>query len=389
MERALYDPVDGYYVSTTDRPTRIRRLPDRAGAPSDLRSDAGRPGRRDVAAARRARGVRPSRIRCWIRSAVRVASSTASFEPARRSLTPSVTTRSTLPGNARSSWNASCRSGTPGSWCNQRARRHHDNNGVVIANEYVDALPVHRVIRLNGELREIHVDLARRCVRRGRGATDGRSPRDMVQRRGRGAGRRSARRGRTSRCSTGCARWPRTARARLRARDRLRGGGARAVRTCAAERHDPSVPGHTVSSDVLSGIGERDITSHVDFDALERQARASGLDSCRASPRATSSCSRAASTTRTQQARAEAEYRLGQLHDASLSGAAPASIPTRWAATWSTCWPRNAPIDPPLRGFSALLGTGEARRGSGAARVRFHSTCRPIPERDHSGADRH
>ena len=33
-----------------------------------------------------------------------------------------------------------------------------------------------------------------------------------------------------------------------------------------------------VSSDVLSGPGTRDITSHVDFDALERSARACGLE---------------------------------------------------------------------------------------------------------------
>ena len=30
--------------------------------------------------------------------------------------------------------------------------------GVVLANEFLDALPVHRVIELNGALREIHVD---------------------------------------------------------------------------------------------------------------------------------------------------------------------------------------------------------------------------------------
>ncbi len=35
--------------------------------------------------------------------------------------------------------------------------------------------------------------------------------------------------------------------------------------------------GHQVSSDVLSDPGSRDITSHVDFDALERQARSCGL----------------------------------------------------------------------------------------------------------------
>src|SRR3979411_1406044 len=64
------------------------------------------------------------------------------------------------------------------------------------------------------------------------------------------------------------------ARARRRARDRLRISGARLHPTPARRGH----PRHTAHGDVFARPGLEDMTAHVDFSALAAAARESGLE---------------------------------------------------------------------------------------------------------------
>jgi len=149
--------------------------------------------------------------------------------------------------------------------------------GVVLANEFLDALPVHRVIQLNGELREIHVDW--RDGRFAEVAGPLTNERLVTWFADRDVQLAEAQRAEVNLAMLD---WIRDVSSNL-------GHGYVVVVDYGAAAQDlygPTRPTGTirafrsqrVSGDVLSGVGERDITSHVDFDALERDARARGLD---------------------------------------------------------------------------------------------------------------
>ncbi len=147
--------------------------------------------------------------------------------------------------------------------------------GVVLANELLDALPFHGVVRRGGDLREVAVDWADgRFVQREIDLTDDRlrmvdDPIPLPE-------------GQRAEFSLATDEWLREVavdlqlgyvlifdyalpQAELYAPSRAE-GTARAFR------------GHHVSSDVLAGVGRQDITAHVNLDALVRGATAAGFD---------------------------------------------------------------------------------------------------------------
>jgi SAM-dependent MidA family methyltransferase len=148
--------------------------------------------------------------------------------------------------------------------------------GVVVANEFLDALPVHRVIWLNGGLREIHVDWRNGQFTEVAGPlTDDRLAAWFVD------GKIELAENQRAEVNLKMLDWLGDVERQL-----MRGyvmvidyGAA------AADLYGPARAGGTirafsdqrVSSDVLTDPGSRDITSHVDFDALERSARARGF----------------------------------------------------------------------------------------------------------------
>ena len=149
--------------------------------------------------------------------------------------------------------------------------------GVVLANEFLDALPVHRVVQRGSTLRELFV-----------AQVDGR----FVEVEGAPATERlvswfadggiELADGQRTEVNLAMADWTeRVARGLVRGYVLVIDYGATAKRL-----YDPAIrpdgtlrafAGQRVSGDVLSGVGRRDITAHVDFDALERAARAAGL----------------------------------------------------------------------------------------------------------------
>jgi SAM-dependent MidA family methyltransferase len=147
--------------------------------------------------------------------------------------------------------------------------------GVVLANEFLDALPFHRVVRQQGELRETRVDWdGNRFVELAADVSNDRllavdDPLRLPD-------------GHCAEMSLAIGEWLREA-----AQDLERGyvlmfdyalpqadlylpsrseGTARAFR------------GHHVSSELLGAVGHQDLTAHVNLDALERDARAAGFD---------------------------------------------------------------------------------------------------------------
>jgi SAM-dependent MidA family methyltransferase len=149
--------------------------------------------------------------------------------------------------------------------------------GTVIANEFVDALPVHRVICMNDQLRELYVDWRdERLVEVAGPLTDERLDRSFTQ-----AGVSLAE-GHRAEVNLRMLDWV------DEVASSLNRGFVIVIDYGAttADLYDGSRPtgtirafsGNRVSADVLSEPGMRDITAHVDFDALERQARAAGLD---------------------------------------------------------------------------------------------------------------
>lgn len=148
--------------------------------------------------------------------------------------------------------------------------------GAVVGNEFLDALPVHRVVRQAGTLRELHV-----------GWTDGRFVdvvgelsderlRERLER-----DRVDLPEGQQAEVCLAMVDWLGEVHRELEcgyvllidyglAQADLR-SAARATGTLRAFR------GQHVSSDVLSGAGKQDITAHVDLDALEAEAQSAGF----------------------------------------------------------------------------------------------------------------
>ncbi len=231
------------------------------------------------------------------------------------------------------------------------AERENRLSGVVIANEFLDALPVHRVIKLNGELREIHVDwIDGRFVEVAGPLTDDRLAPWFAD-----AGVELDENQRAEVNLAMLAWVAELARVIERGYALIIDYGA-----TAADLYGPSRPTGTirafaanrVSSDVLSDPGTRDITSHVDFEAVERQARAVGL--VVAGQRKSNEFLLACGLDDTyQQARAETDddwdgalnlrSAIQRLLDSNALGGYLVEVLAK-----------DVPADPPLRGFAQL-----------------------------------
>lgn len=149
--------------------------------------------------------------------------------------------------------------------------------GVVLGNELLDALPVHRVARVEGELRELYV-----------GWSGGRFvdvPGDLSDQRLHDRLERDPvplPEGQQAEVSLATADWLAEVHRHLEhgyvllidygLRQADLRSARRATGTLRAFR------GQHVSSDALSGVGRQDITAHVDLDALEADARAAGFE---------------------------------------------------------------------------------------------------------------
>lgn len=148
--------------------------------------------------------------------------------------------------------------------------------GAAIANEYVDALPVQRVVHRGGRLHELRVGWANgRFVDVPTDVQDDRLSAWIS------AANVSLADGQVVEVNLAMLDW-----LKVLGTDLERGaalvldygagetdllGGSRPTGTLRAFR------GQHVSSDVLTAVGHQDITAHVDFDALERGARQAGL----------------------------------------------------------------------------------------------------------------
>jgi SAM-dependent MidA family methyltransferase len=150
--------------------------------------------------------------------------------------------------------------------------------GVVLANEVLDALPVHRVRQLGGALRELAVDVSEDgefvevAVEPTTPALDGRLADEGIE----------LVEGQTAEICLGLDEWIATAAAPLR------GGLVLLIDYGypAAELYDPvrrpdgtlrAYVRHQVSDDPFRYVGRQDLTAHVDVTAVERAAHAAGL----------------------------------------------------------------------------------------------------------------
>jgi len=148
--------------------------------------------------------------------------------------------------------------------------------GVVLANEFLDALPVHLVVRERNDLREIHVDWQDgRFVERVGELSDSRlstwfsdSGVELLD-------------GQRAEASLAMLDWVSSIGSQLeRGFAIVIDYGASSTELYAAHRMTGTLRafrGQHVSSDVLSAVGHQDITAHVDFDALQRAALGADL----------------------------------------------------------------------------------------------------------------
>ena len=277
MDLALYDPAGGYYRATDGSAGPGRRLPDRAGAASGVRLGTRRPSRGCLAAARRAEPVR----RCASTARGRGRWSSPSSTGSSRTGSPLLDALAYDPVEVE-----------PGRLAAIDARlsergaaglrlgpddRHGPVTGVVLANEVLDALPVHRVRWRGDRLVEIAVGLEDGAfvdvetapstpALAARLADEGV---DLVD-------------GQTAEICLGVDRWvAETAAGLERGLLLLIDYGAPA-----SELYDPvrrrdgtllAYVRHRASHDPYAHVGRQDLTAHVDVTAVERAAAAAGL----------------------------------------------------------------------------------------------------------------
>lgn len=147
--------------------------------------------------------------------------------------------------------------------------------GVILGNEFLDALPVHRVVNHDGRLRELYV-----------GWRDDRLIELMGpvpdERIGARIGIDELIPGQRAEVSLAIPAWLRQAYVQIdRGYVLLFDYGLGRVALRSPDRPDGTIRGFSanhISSDVLSGAGRRDITAHVDLDALADDAAQAGFD---------------------------------------------------------------------------------------------------------------
>ena len=147
--------------------------------------------------------------------------------------------------------------------------------GVILGNEFLDALPVHRVINDGGRLRELYVGWREdRFVELMGPISD--------ERLGKQIGAEDLVAGQRTEVSLAIADWLALIHKQLeRGYVLLFDYGLGRVALRSADRPNGTIRSfgaHHVSSDVLSGVGHRDITAHVDLDGLADDAQAAGFD---------------------------------------------------------------------------------------------------------------
>lgn len=149
--------------------------------------------------------------------------------------------------------------------------------GCVLANEFLDALPVHRVVRRQNELRELLVDWRDGSFVETEGDLSSAALASWFA-----DGDIELADGQIAEVSLELFHWMAAMAADLErgyafifdygAQPRELYGARRAAGTLRAFR------GHHVSSDPYSGVGEQDLTAHVDMAALRRAALAAGME---------------------------------------------------------------------------------------------------------------
>lgn len=149
--------------------------------------------------------------------------------------------------------------------------------GCILANEFVDALPVHRVVVQRGALRELYVVwLDGRFVEEPGDLSD---PRIAEWFTGRGI---TLAEGQRAEVNLAMLDWLAAVSTQLeRGYVLLFDYGAPASELYAGSRLAGTLRAfraHHVGSDVLAGVGHQDLTAHVDLDALDSGATAAGFD---------------------------------------------------------------------------------------------------------------
>jgi len=149
--------------------------------------------------------------------------------------------------------------------------------GCVVANEFVDALPINRVVMRQGKLREVYV-----------GWSDGHfadvegDPSDPELERWFDERHIRLDEGQRAEVNLGLRTWATELAATVeRGYVLVFDYALEPAALYAPERASGTVrafAGHQVSGDVLGGVGLRDITATVDIDALEHEARAAGFE---------------------------------------------------------------------------------------------------------------
>jgi SAM-dependent MidA family methyltransferase len=148
--------------------------------------------------------------------------------------------------------------------------------GCVLANEFIDALPVHRVIRDGGRLREVYVGW-----REGGFADEHGEPSTDALAQWFADGGIELAEGQRAEVNLAMAEWLTTLAGELeRGYVLIIDYGGEPVELYSARRQNGTLRafrGQHVGGDVLRGVGRQDITAHVDFAALERCAMRAGL----------------------------------------------------------------------------------------------------------------
>ena len=281
MDLALYDPAGGYYRAAGGTARPDRRLPDRPRGPPDLRP-GGRPAARRglaIGSARRARfvvrehGAGTGTLAVAILDGLRRDGSGAR---ARRSRTTRSRSSRAASRRSRRDWRTRARRT---SWPDPRPIAG-PIVGAVLANEVLDALPVHRVAA-PAETHSSSSPSASTGTAAGRGrdrAVDA-GPRGAPRVGGHRARRRPDARRSASPSSAGSATPPPASRE----------GSSCSSTTAhpATELYDPvrrrdgtlrAYIRHRVHDDPFRHVGRQDLTAHVDVTAVERAATAAGLE---------------------------------------------------------------------------------------------------------------
>ena len=149
--------------------------------------------------------------------------------------------------------------------------------GVVLANEFLDALPIHRLIGDHGRLRELYVTWREGRFEEVVGDLSDPRLQDWFD-----DDQTVLADGQRAEACLRIGEWLTSVASELsRGYVLIVDYGLPRRELLSPERATGTVRafrGQHVSSDVLSGIGRQDITAHVDLDALERDARSAGFD---------------------------------------------------------------------------------------------------------------